>query len=376
MPKSTLPGKQFKELLPGRVWQTEISFEQFITHAKLKDISKPVQQCALNNDKVQEMIEEYAEHPDYFAHKRIITIAYMEHDKETYYIVDGQHRIEMARQLTKDGKNVTDYVICIWHMLSNEADMRALFSSINKDSIRNQPYVGSDVFIQMRMDDFVKFFNSKDNGYKKLFATRASQTSRKYTIEEVVQQLHSDGLFNLERTPALYPDLSSVTDNPLTFVNYILDSAETFYEKLKHDTSCESNPNYSSQWYADEWELMGERSIWTLKTTNFFAWLKDKERVLPRHTSRYIKSRIPAQTRTAVWKKYYGNNTTAPCPLYHLCNVTLNRDVRNGWQCGHIISERNGGKIQVDNLRPICQGCNCSMGSNNWEDYEKSLGNN
>ena len=67
MPKSILPGKQFKELLPGRVWQTEISFEQFITHAKLKDILKPVQQCALNNDKVQEMIEEYAEHPDYFA---------------------------------------------------------------------------------------------------------------------------------------------------------------------------------------------------------------------------------------------------------------------------------------------------------------------
>ena len=376
MPRHLLPGKMLKELSIGRQYQTEIAFEQFNTHAKLRDISKPVQQCSLDDIKVSEMVKEYAAHPHFFAHKRIITIAYMEHDKDTYYIVDGQHRIEMARELTKDGKYVNDYVICIWYMLSNEAEMRMLFASINKDSIRNQPYVGSDVFIQMRMDEFVKFFKSKDNDYKKLFANKASTTSRKYTIEEVVKKLHRDKFFDIERSPDLYPDLSITNANQRTFSDYILKSADEFYNKLDHDNCQKTDHNYSSKWYSDEWELIGYRRIWTLKTTNFFAWLKDKKRVQPSHSSRYIKSRIPPQTRTATWKKYYGTNSCGPCPLYHLCNVTLYRDVRNGWQCGHIISEKNGGELQVDNLRPICQGCNCSMGSNNWDVYEKSLGKN
>lgn len=371
MPRHQLPGKLLKETRPGRQYQTEITFDQFNTHPKLKDISKPTQQCSLDDAKVAGMVEEYRESPHFFAHKRTITVAYMEHDKDTYYIVDGQHRIQMARQLTTGSNSVNDYVICIWYMLSNESEMRTLFESINKDSIRNQPIVDADVFPKMRIDEFVKFFKAKDNGYKKLFATSINDTNRKHTIEQVFQRLHRDGFFDIKRSAGLYKDLTDTS-----FVNYILDSGAVFYELLGHDKFRESNDNYKSQWYADEYELMEQfRAVWTLKTTNFFDWLKDKERVLPKHTSRYIKSRIPSQTRTAVWKKYFGMNASAPCPLFHLCNMTLNRDVRNGWLCGHITSEKNGGKLHVDNLRPICQGCNCSMGSNNWDDYEKSLYN-
>jgi len=367
MPRHNLPGRLYKELKSGRQFQTEIPFDQFNTHAKLKDISKPVQQGALKDDKIEEMVNEYNEHPEFFAHKRIITIAYMEHDKETYYIVDGQHRIEMARHLASQQQNCNDYMICIWHMLTNEEDMRKLFSSINKDSMKNEYYVGTEVFIQMRMDEFVKFFKAKENGYKHLFATRTN--SRKYTIEEVVQRLHSDGFFDTELH--IYQDFpTTITRN--TFVKYILDSANDFYHKLGHEQQQQTNENFKGQWYADEIVLMEEKMVWTLNTTNFFDWIKNKN-LLTTHASRYIKSRIPSHTRTAVWKKYFSSNSSALCPLYQLCHSTLNRDIKNGWQCGHITSEKNGGKLEIDNLRPICQGCNCSMGSNNWEDYEKSL---
>ena len=33
------------------------------------------------------------------------------------------------------------------------------------------------------------------------------------------------------------------------------------------------------------------------------------------------------------------------------------------------ISEKNGGKLELNNLRPICQGCNHSMGTTNMDDY-------
>ena len=43
------------------------------------------------------------------------------------------------------------------------------------------------------------------------------------------------------------------------------------------------------------------------------------------------------------------------------------------WECGHIISEANGGNLDTDNLKPICSGCNKSMGSKNMDDYMKEF---
>ena len=39
------------------------------------------------------------------------------------------------------------------------------------------------------------------------------------------------------------------------------------------------------------------------------------------------------------------------------------------FDCGHIISEKNGGKVHLENLRPICRTCNSSMGTQNMDDY-------
>ena len=49
---------------------------------------------------------------------------------------------------------------------------------------------------------------------------------------------------------------------------------------------------------------------------------------------------------------------------------------RNGWHCGHVISEKNGGETNIGNLRPICGSCNNSMGSMNWTTWENSTKNN
>ena len=41
----------------------------------------------------------------------------------------------------------------------------------------------------------------------------------------------------------------------------------------------------------------------------------------------------------------------------------------NDFHTGHYISEANGGEVKLDNLRPICKGCNLSMGTTNMEDF-------
>jgi len=42
------------------------------------------------------------------------------------------------------------------------------------------------------------------------------------------------------------------------------------------------------------------------------------------------------------------------------------------FHCGHVIAEKNGGSIEIANLRPICQSCNSSMGTTNMDVFVKS----
>jgi 5-methylcytosine-specific restriction endonuclease McrA len=44
------------------------------------------------------------------------------------------------------------------------------------------------------------------------------------------------------------------------------------------------------------------------------------------------------------------------------------------FDCGHVMSERNGGGQEITNLRPICSSCNKSMGTTNMIDFVKKHG--
>ena len=79
------------------------------------------------------------------------------------------------------------------------------------------------------------------------------------------------------------------------------------------------------------------------------------------------KKPIPAAVKRIVWNKCIGEHIgKSKCIC---CNIT---DITQlSFHCGHIISEANGGKIEVPNLRPICQNCNSSMGKMNMDEFIK-----
>ncbi len=82
------------------------------------------------------------------------------------------------------------------------------------------------------------------------------------------------------------------------------------------------------------------------------------------------KEPIPAAVRNAVWIKYVGpKKSTAYC---YCCSSNI-INVGN-FECGHIESEKNGGKVTIDNLRPICSLCNRSMSIRNMEEFMNQYG--
>jgi hypothetical protein len=82
---------------------------------------------------------------------------------------------------------------------------------------------------------------------------------------------------------------------------------------------------------------------------------------------KYKKKSIPKSLRNNVWTKYIGDFFYGEC---YCCNIQINI---NTWECGHIISEKNGGNTVLTNLRPVCSQCNKSMGTENMFIFKKKF---
>lgn len=74
---------------------------------------------------------------------------------------------------------------------------------------------------------------------------------------------------------------------------------------------------------------------------------------------------IPLKVKNDSWDRHIGKEIgEAYCIV---CDHTIINS--KNFQAGHIISEKNGGKVCIDNLLPICGQCNRSMGTKNMREY-------
>jgi hypothetical protein len=78
---------------------------------------------------------------------------------------------------------------------------------------------------------------------------------------------------------------------------------------------------------------------------------------------------IPKAVRTAVFLKY--------CPDFNnaFCYVGCGEKITPfNFECGHVISDYDGGETTLENLRPICGQCNGSIGTRNLEKFITEYG--
>lgn len=69
---------------------------------------------------------------------------------------------------------------------------------------------------------------------------------------------------------------------------------------------------------------------------------------------------IPKKVKDDVWLRFMGKTYEAVCPA---CELSVISAVN--FHCSHVIPSADGGPSTVDNLRPLCSGCNLSMGAEN-----------
>jgi len=81
-------------------------------------------------------------------------------------------------------------------------------------------------------------------------------------------------------------------------------------------------------------------------------------------TSPYVKESIPRAVKNCMWIDAFQDSRVGKCQCCLREPITL-----NNFHAGHIISEKNGGKTTLDNLRCICAFCNVSMRTQNMDEF-------
>lgn len=348
MPKLRYPGKKTRSdsnINTDIYYETIVSFDMIYNNHKIKNIHKPCEQGSLNMDKIQGMINEYNMNPNLLRAKNTIVIGDL---NETWYIIDGQHRLEMVKLLYEKNSNIIDELIFCWYRCNTENDMRLLFNSLNHDSTKNKFYIQLNEFEQIKINEFMK----KLKLYHNSFAKSKSKIGNILTIEEVRDKLINCNFFrdnNKLNIEELYRLLIKYNDN--------------YYEKNNYQSLLTHN---KESFYKPEWSHLENKFIIPLKRNNFFNWINDNS-IDTVHILKKGKKRISKRLKDQCWIKEFNNTEKAICPIPN-CSIEIIKN-SSGWHAGHVISEFNGGVTDISNLRPICEKCNLDMGSMNWNKY-------
>jgi 5-methylcytosine-specific restriction endonuclease McrA len=97
---------------------------------------------------------------------------------------------------------------------------------------------------------------------------------------------------------------------------------------------------------------------------------KQKEKEKEKEEKKKKKQAIPKNVRNIVWNHYIGEDI-----IKHRCLCCKKVLITNtNFEVGHVLSEKNGGTHEINNLRPICGSCNHSMGIENMIEFVVKYG--
>ena len=93
-----------------------------------------------------------------------------------------------------------------------------------------------------------------------------------------------------------------------------------------------------------------------------------KEEVIDKpKVEKYKKKHIPKPLKKMCWDIHIGSAIGST-----KCLCCKHQEIRQiDFHCGHVIAEKNGGTMTIDNLRPICSQCNLSMSIQNMDEFKK-----
>ena len=261
-----------------------------------------------------------------------INIHYCAENQELY-LVDGQHRFEAIKQISQ----TVSIPVCVEIVKVNTlAELKENYNMMNK----NTP-----------LPEFPETIDK--------------------TIPERVANYYKQR----------YPDIwskSTRAHRPNIYFGYFQEALGVIVERMEIGTSLElqtildeHNVKLSKMVYSDVSEKQMKKCLESGLYFGLYNHVSDEYRydwvreILNIDKAVRTRKTIPKKIRDDSWNKYVGTDKgEAPC----LCCRT-NTISKSGFHAGHVISASNGGLATVENIRPVCGGCNLSMGTRDMREF-------
>lgn len=316
------------------------------------DINIPNEQRIMDDSKVKEIINYQELKYKQSGQFNFIGILNIHCYNDNYYLVDGQHRFNAIKKLTHMGYELLDVAIELVFVNSMD-ELKHNYGLINK----NTPLPEFPETIDKNIPEDVArtFFDKYQNIWGTSNTTRVRRPHlNKNNFQEALGVLTKE--LNITTSNELLKIVEHYNNTISKWPIHNFPKYKSFKDPSKIEEKCKSTKLYLGLFThcSDDYGYDWVKNI-----------IRDKTGKDIKTEKKSTKRNIPKKVRIDSWYQYiHKSRGNALCIC---CNSTEITPVN--FEAGHIIPKSKGGKDSLDNLLPICGGCNRSMGCRHMEEY-------
>lgn len=285
-----------------------------------------------------------------------------------YWIIDGQHRAAAVRSAVSRGilNNEDGSIVALTIFAPHEATPEELFELVNM-AIPVPEYIVANTLNSRRRERMHAVETYLRREFKEYVSDARSPRRPNFNPSQVVDAMM--------RSDALIPCTPTSSDEWCGLVEFVNTSILNEKDWSAHLKASARRTYVLAQWdplhawaasekWADAWNSSGrplpQVASNKAKTTT--------TNTTTTNTTTTSRAPIPVALRNAVWNTYAGGPEVGEV-LCACCETT--KITQQTFECGHVIAAAEGGACSVDNMRPVCRGCNRSMGKTNMNDFKR-----
>jgi hypothetical protein len=267
------------------------------------------------------------------------------YNNNKYYIVDGQHRCQLFKELFEE-KGISHQTLITIQNIEDNDELNKWFYSINKENF-NLAVDPKELLIPKELRVY-SVFREKilEHFDKKCFPSK--DCMHIYFIDDLIKEMRKRNIYEINKI-----------DNAYDYVNFIITKNDEFMRKAKYEELMSYAPDLI--FYKKEQTNINYGCILNIKRNNFLDFLENNdETFICTHTPRYYRKKICNSKKNILWNKSKGK-----C---YICGINIDK---NTFEAAHVEPFCESGNDNIDNLRPSCKNCNREMGTTNLYEYKR-----
>lgn len=315
-----------------------MTYHELVNLYNKNEIIIPLWQRTLDETKIDDIAKYAKLNSNFFIFQtNPIQIISLANDNGTYnFVVDGQHRL---KAVIKNHDLCVNYMIMVaYTYCSTMKEVEDIYKMINIET-PNMAIPYDEISKDFKKTSYVKLRLLLHQQYREYFGS--NKDKYRYSLDEFINILRENKFLEYLE----YDELEETLE-------YLRLENNSFFDTYGYNKIISHSLN---NFYEKEIFCIESKIIFTLKRNNFIEYLFTNN-IKPKHEQKYVKTKISKILRDTVWKKDKG--------ICKICTKLI-LDKENDYHCGHIQSEYNGGKTELNNLTVLCKKCNLELGANN-----------